>query len=36
VEFHAYVGAKILDSKNFVIADEFRQDIKGIYEQYQQ
>jgi hypothetical protein len=36
VEFHAYVGAKILDSKNFVIADEFREDIKGIYEQYQQ
>jgi hypothetical protein len=36
VEFHAYVGARILASKNFVIADEFREDIKGIYEQYQQ
>jgi hypothetical protein len=36
VEFHAYVGARILDSKNFVIADEFREDIKGIYKQYQQ
>jgi hypothetical protein len=36
VEFHAYVGARILASKNFVIADEFREDIKGVYEQYQQ
>jgi hypothetical protein len=36
VEFHAYVGARILAIKNFVIADEFREDIKGIYEQYQQ
>jgi hypothetical protein len=36
VEFHAYVGARILASKNFVIADEFREDIKGIYKQYQQ
>lgn len=35
VEFHADIWKKILACDNFVIADEFRNDIKGIYKDLQ-
>jgi uncharacterized protein YlzI (FlbEa/FlbD family) len=34
VEFHAYVGQKIATGQNYVVANEYDEDIKKIRDTY--